>query len=157
MLDVIRIDHSTQTIQPIDLKTGGEGFMKSYWKYKRYLQASMYTDAVVKAEWDGDINGYDVMPMMFIYADTSLKCNPLIYKSTPKDIHVGRAGIDYLEPFSVEDHNAAFGTFGNIKTKGYERLTAEFDWHIKNNIWSYDYDTYQKNGEVEISAFSVKL
>jgi len=163
MLDVIRIDHHNELIQPVDLKTGGEGFMKSFWRYHRYLQASMYTDAVMTAQWDRgmDTRKYEFEPMRFVYADTNLFYNPVVYKMTPKDIHAGRSGIDYIEPMggsvSGEKDTIYFGTLGQTKRKGYERLTAELDWHIKNDKWDYDYDTYQKNGEIEISAFGVKF
>ncbi len=169
MLDVIRIDHKKKLIQPVDLKTGGEGFWKSFWRYHRYLQASMYTDAVLMGEWEGfpEYNLYTVEPMRFVYADTNLFYNPVVYKMSPKDIHAGREGINYIEPFDVaksshvgpqgDVDSVYFGTLGQIKKKGYSRLTAELDWHKKNDIWSYDYDTYQKGGEVDISAFGVKL
>jgi hypothetical protein len=163
MLDVIRIDHRNKLIQPVDLKTGGEGFWKSFWRYHRYLQASMYTDAVVCSAWDKEevAAQYEIEPMRFVYADTNLFYNPVVYKMSPKDIAAGRSGVDYIEPISgavAKDVDTIyFGTLGQTKRKGYQRLTAELDWHIKNDIWTYDYDTYQKGGEVEVSAFGVKL
>jgi len=163
MLDVIRIDHRSKLIQPVDLKTGGEGFMKSYWRYHRYLQGAMYTDAVHTAQWDRgtDLRGYTLEPMRFVYADTNLLHSPVIYKMTEKDVHAGQEGISYIEPISgsvAEDKDTIyFGTLGQTKRKGYIQLTAELDWHTKMDIWSYDYDTYQKNGEVDINAFAVKL
>ncbi len=162
MLDVIRIDHRQKLIQPVDLKTGGEGFMKSYWKYHRYLQGAMYTDAVVTAEWSEDISKYDVEPMRFVYADTNLFYNPVVYKMTPKDVHIGRSGINYIEPIGGKVagqgiDSVIFGTLGQLKRKGYLQLTAELDWHRKNDKWEYDYDTYRKHGEIDINAFAVKL
>ena len=162
MLDVIRIDHRNKLIQPVDLKTGGEGFWKSFWRYHRYLQASMYTDAVVCAEWDSDVSKYEIEPMKFVYTDTNLFYNPVVYKMDPKDIHAGRAGIDYIEPIGGKlggqgADTIVFGTLGQTKRKGYQQLTAELDWHIKNEKWDYDYDTYKKNGEIEVSAFGVKF
>jgi hypothetical protein len=170
MLDVIRIDHHNKKIQPVDLKTGGEGFMKSFWRYNRYLQASMYTDAVMTAQWDRgtDTRDYEIETMRFVYADSNLFYNPVVYKMSEKDIHAGREGIDYLEPFMGADIKytdekvkgidlLAFTPLGQTKRKGYIQLTAELDWHTKNDIWSYDYETYKKNGEIEVSAFGVKL
>ena len=163
MLDVIRIDHHNKLIQPVDLKTGGEGFMKSFWRYHRYLQGAMYTDAVHTAQWDRgtDLRGYTLEPMRFVYADTNLLHSPVIYKMTEKDVHAGQEGISYIEPISgsvAEDKDTIyFGTLGQTKRKGYIQLTAELDWHTKMDIWSYDYDTYQKNGEVDINAFAIKL
>jgi len=167
MLDVIKIDHVAKTIQPVDLKTGAEGFMKSYWRYKRYLQASMYTDAVINSTWDKINIEYSIEPLIFVYADSNLKFKPVIYKSTLKDIYVGRAGVDYIEPLLMsytkkdnptsEADSITWGTLGQTKRKGYQRLVAELDWHIKNDIWDYDYDTYINDGEKDINAFGVKL
>jgi hypothetical protein len=161
MLDVVLIDHKNKLILPVDLKTGGESFYRSFWKYKRYLQASMYTDALIFSEWIGDVNTeliheYEIKPLRFIYCDTNLKKSPIIYKLSNKDIAAGREGIDYMEPTGNVD-DIKFGVFGRIKYKGYRKLVAELDWHIKNNKWDYDYDTYMSGGEVEANIFSVKL
>jgi hypothetical protein len=164
MLDVIRIDHHNKGIQPVDLKTGGEGFMKSFWRYHRYLQGAMYTDAVHTAQWDRgtDLRGYILEPMRFVYADTNLFYSPTIYKMTEKDVHAGQEGISYIEPIGGKlggqgADTIAFGTLGQTKRKGYIQLTAELDWHLNNDMWDYPYEIYKKHGEVDINAFGIKL
>ena len=171
MIDVVHIDHANGYITPIDLKTGGEGFMKSYWRFKRYLQASMYTDSLAFAAWDdpeGRMNHYQVTPLKFVYADTKLFHAPMIYGSTSLDIAAGREGVDYLEPFDAsvkwekQDENKGrnllmIAPLGQIKRKGYQRLIAELDWHQRNDIWDYTYEDYQNMGERQINAFGVKL
>ena len=171
LLDIIRVDHYNKVIQPVDLKTGGEGFMKSYWRYARYLQGAMYTDATMFASWDKPeiAQEYAIQCMKFVYADTNLFYSPVIYNMTPKDVHAGRSGIDYIEPIDVakimDSHigpeggvdTVYFATLGQTKRKGYQRLAAELDWHINNDVWNYNYDTYVKGAEVEINAFGVKL
>jgi hypothetical protein len=169
MIDIVHVDHKKGIITPIDLKTGGEGFMKSYWRYKRYLQASMYTDALVHVGWDNDrMNHYAVAPLKFIYADTNLIYAPMIYTSTPVDIEIGRNGLNYLAPVaglakSFNDGEIAqidtigFGPSDLRKTKGYLQLIAELDWHQRNDMWDYTYEDYLNGGEKQIDAFSVKL
>jgi hypothetical protein len=163
MLDVIRIDHHNKKIQPVDLKTGGEGFIKSFWRYHRYLQAAMYTDAVACSQWDRgtDLREYTLEPMRFVYADTNLFLSPTVFKMSSKDIAVGREGIDYIEPISgsvkQDVDTIYFGTLGQTKRKGYIQLTAELDWHMKNDRWNYPYEIYKNNGEVDFSAFGVKF
>ncbi len=165
MIDVVRIDHSNKTITPIDLKTGAEGFMKSYWRWKRYLQASMYTDSLNFAAWDdplGKMNDYEIKPMKFVFADTTLRNPPIIYSSTELDIHAGREGINYLEPIGGKIagqgvDSVAWGPLGQIKRKGYLQLIAELDWHQRNDKWDYRYEDYQNMGERQINAFGIKL
>jgi hypothetical protein len=145
LLDIVKIDHENLTMKPMDLKTGAESFFKGYYKYKRYLQASMYTDALhYLVQNIGPEKNYDILPMGFIFADQNSFMKPIIFNSTQKDIEVGRNG--YIPE----------GTTG-YKHKGYLRLMAELHWHEKNNLWDYSYDVYQNNGEVDIDAFTVKL
>ena len=159
MLDVIRVDHRNKIIQPVDLKTGGEGFMKSYWRYKRYLQGAMYTQATYKATWDKEEIGeqYEIDNMRFIYADTNLFNPPVIYKMTDDDVHVGTNGKLYR----TFGNNSELNQFGyikdNWKTKGYTQLAAELEWHIANDQWEYSYDVYKKNGEIDINSFVIKF
>jgi len=168
MIDVVHIDHANKMITPIDLKTGGEGFMRSYWRWKRYLQASMYTDCLQFAEWEGyDLADYEVRPLKFIFADTNLKSAPMIYSSTELDILAGRTGVNYLEPLGSVKVNAddpvksvdsiGWGDLGQSKRKGYQQLIAELDWHQRYDIWDYNFEDYQNMGERQINAFGIKL
>jgi len=164
LLDIVYIDHGKGVVLPIDLKTGGESFMKSYWRYHRYLQGAMYTDAVRGVRWqryDEAEREYEVEPMRFVFADTNLINPPAIWCMSQLDVHGGREGIPYLalQPgisMGGKDEMVWVPT-DRIKRKGYLQLIAELDWHIKMDQWSYSYDTYQKNGEVEIDAFEIRI
>jgi hypothetical protein len=172
MIDIIHINHRTGVITPIDLKTGAEGFMKSYWKYKRYLQAAMYTDSLTLHTW-GESNfdnpgSYTIAPLKFIYADTNLFYPPMIYSSTNEDISIGVDGLSYLVPVAGlaksfrddEIHKidtVGFGPSHQIKIKGYRQLIAELDWHIRMDQWNYTYEDFHNGGERQIDAFMVKL
>jgi len=140
VLDIIQIDHEHHIIQPVDLKTGAEPFYKGFFRYKRYLQGSMYTDATIYALKDKTY--YKVLPMKFIFADTTLYKPPIIYNMIERDIEVGRDGL-------VDQTGRVY--------KGYLQLIKELLWHQKNDLWDYSYDVYQNNGEVDIDAFEVKL
>lgn len=164
MLDVVHIDHANRMITPIDLKTGGEGFMKSYWKYKRYLQASLYTDALLFVDWQStlQLHEYEIRPLKFIFVDTNLRNAPMIYSSTELDIVAGREGVNYLEPIGGKVagqglDSIAWGDLSQIKRKGYRRLIAELDWHERNDQWDYTYEDFQNMGERQINAFGIKL
>lgn len=162
MIDIVHIDHANGMITPIDLKTGGEGFMKSYWRWKRYLQASMYTDALSqislmqRTDRDNRIDHYTVNPLKFIFADTNLVAPPMVYSSSDDDIKKGREG----QPYRLLGNNIPPATFGydeRMKVKGYKQLIAELDWHERNNQWDYSYEDFQNMGERQIDAFQVKL
>jgi len=155
VLDVIRIDHNKKVIQPIELKTGAESFMKSYWRYKRYLQGSMYTNALYSSIKREDLDLYKVDNIRFVYADTNMWYSPRIYKMTDDDVRKGQEG----QPYRMLGNNppSHFGYSKNFRVKGYTQLASELDWHKKMDLWEYSYDVYQSNGEVDIDAFVFKF
>jgi len=155
MLDVIRIDHNNKVIQPVDLKTGAESFMKSFWRWRRDLQGAMYTTATYKAIEED--SGYTVDNVRFVFADTNLYYPPRIYKMTDNDVHVGTQG-KLQRTFNNYSETPSFGYLkDNYKVKGYAQLAAELEWHQKMDKWEYSYDLYQTNGEVDIDAFTFKF
>jgi hypothetical protein len=164
LLDVVFIDHRKGLVLPVDLKTGGEGFMKSYWRYHRYLQGAMYTDAVRGRRWqrhDEAEREYEVEPMRFVFADTNLIHPPVVWCMSQLDVLGGKEGIPYLAlrpgiSAGGKDEMVWVPT-DRIKRKGYLQLIAELDWHTKMDQWRYSYDTYQKNGEMEIDAFEIRI
>jgi hypothetical protein len=154
MLDIIRIDHKNKIIQPIDLKTGAESFMKSFWRWRRDLQGSMYQTATIQAVGETD---YTIENLKFIFADTNMYYPPRIYKMTENDIYVGREG-KMQRTFNNFNETPSFGYLkNNWRVKGYAQLAAELEWHQKMDQWEYSYDLYQTNGEVDIDAFSFKF
>lgn len=157
VLDVIRIDHKNKSIQPIELKTGAESFMKSYWRYKRYLQGAMYNKAAWKSVdekyFDDD---YVVENIKFVYADTNLWYPPMIYQMTDDDINIATYGILYNSIIGKSDPVIAYRD-NHWKVKGYTQLAAELEWHQKMDKWDYSYDVYQRDGEVDIDAFTFKF
>jgi hypothetical protein len=158
VLDVIRIDHKNKLIQPIELKTGAESFMKSYWRYKRYLQGAMYHTAVYKSVFEEEdvADQYTTENIRFIFADTNLWYPPRIYNMTDNDIAVGTYGKQYKT--LVMNHPPIIaGINDHWKIKGYAQLAAELEWHQKMDKWDYSYDVYQRNGEVDIDAFTFKF
>jgi hypothetical protein len=167
VLDVIRIDHKNKIIQPVDLKTGAESFMKSYWRYKRYLQGAMYDTAMYHASCTTDKEGnvypsnYIIENIRFVFADTNLWYPPRIYQMTDNDIRVGIHGSNHQVFINAYDKNGKSspeisGTHTS-RVKGYAQLAAELEWHQKMDKWDYSYDVYQKNGEVDIDAFTFKF
>jgi hypothetical protein len=158
VLDVIRIDHNTKTIQPVDLKTGAESFMKSWWRYKRFLQGAMYNKAVWKSVDEKSCleNGYVIENIRFVFADTNLWYPPMIYQMTDRDLDIATRGAEYKTIVGRRGPTVAY-LDDRWKVKGYAQLAAELEWHQKMDQWDYSYDVYQRNGEVDIDAFTFKF
>jgi len=155
MLDIIRIDHNEKKIQPVDLKTGAERFMKSFWKWRRDLQGSMYQQATLRSIELSDMP-YEVENMRFVFADTNMYNPPRIYRMTDNDIAVGRTG-SMNKSIADPGDGAIITHLRTHRIKGYAQLAAELEWHQKMDKWEYSYDLYQSNGEVDIDAFSFKF
>jgi len=156
VLDVVRIDHRNKVVEPMELKTGAEGFMKAYWRYKRYLQGAMYHTATHVAMRPEDLDLYDIENIKFVFADSNLRYPPRIYRMSDDDIAIGTHGKQYRT--LAGRGNPTMGYLDdNWKVKGYAQLAAELEWHQKNDQWDYSYDVYQRDGEVDIDAFTFKF
>lgn len=152
IIDIVRIDHNKKTIEIVDIKTGSEGFRKAFWKYKLYLQGSMYYYGMIEFVRKNDfIKDYLIDETKFLYVDSNLYYPPVIYKMNRSDIFHGKDGY-YPKVYGPGDDKIY-----KLKIKGYERLAAELDWHIRNDKWDYSYDVYNSNGEIEIDAFNPKF
>lgn len=164
LLDIIRIDHKARTIEPIDIKTGAEGFMKAYWKYRLYLQGSLYyygvNNAVIQSENKSQY--YRVLNTKFIYSDSDGVFPPVIYRMTDNDLTIGREGYYPMQILSTCVSTVCDGplvAFPSTKPKykGFVRLAEELLWHKNNDLWDYPYDVYQSQGEIEIDSFIPKF
>lgn len=150
LIDLIKIDHKKKEIEIVDIKTGAESFWKSFWKWKLYLQGSMYYHGFKEFIKGTELESYKVKETIFIYADSNLYYPPIIYVMTEKDVRCARLG--YYPVFTAEDKRVT-----EPKVKGYERLAEELDWHIRNDAWDYSFDVYKRNGRIEIDAFNPKI
>jgi hypothetical protein len=141
-LDLVKIDHKNETITPYDLKTIGsdkEGFIKSFYKWRYYIQASMYYDAVSESltqEASSATYGYKMKPFQFIVVQSQDPANPMVYTVSDAKIREGRDG------FYSED--------GKLIRKGYKQLIEEYNWHINENKFDFSIETYNANGNILI-------
>jgi len=136
--DIIKLNHKTKTITLYDLKTSGfdkERFIGSFYKFRYYLQASMYTTAINAWAFE-NYPDYLVKPFQFIVVQEADPMNPLVYTVSEPIINSGRDGF-------VEDS-------GKIYKKGYEQLIQEYEWHVNNNKFSYSKETYEQKGNIII-------
>lgn len=69
MPDLLKIDHKSRTVQPVDLKTSSMpawNFKENFLKFRYDLQASVYTDVLRRMmDLSEDLNGYSILPYLF--------------------------------------------------------------------------------------------
>lgn len=137
-LDIIKVDHKNFTVTPYDLKTTGfdkEVFINSFYKFKYYLQASMYNSAVSELMFK-EYSSYELKPFQFIVVQSSDPSNPITYTVSEHIIEKG------MEGFYTEE--------GKLLKKGYLQLIEEYTWHVKNNKFDYSKNTYECKGNIMI-------
>lgn len=88
MLDLVCIDHVNKTIHPCDLKTTKSiyTFEESFYKYRYYLQAAMYTELLkeVIATKCPELQDYTIQPYKFIVIDRN-NFKPVVFEWEPTD------------------------------------------------------------------------
>lgn len=138
-LDFIKINHTDKTITPYDLKTSAfpvEDFRNQFYKFRYYIQSSMYTDAL--REWAfTNYNGYTLKPFKFIVVSRTKPGFPLVYTVPESIINSGR------DNFYNDD--------GVVWRRGYLQLTEDFEWHIDNKAFDYNRIVYEFNGDIELT------
>jgi len=137
-LDIIKVDHKEKTITPYDLKTTGfdkEEFINSFYKFRYYIQSSMYSDAI--EEWKFKYySDYLMKPFQFIVVQDIDYSNPLIYTVSDTIINKGREGF--------------YNEEGKLLKKGYLDLIIEYNWHINNKRFNFSKSTYESKGNILI-------
>ena len=138
LLDIIEIDHNKKTIRGCDVKTrdgSAYDFRFDFYKWKYYLQASLYTKAL--EEWlkakneKGEYLGYTVNNnFKFIVVSTSY-FNVAVYKCTETDIEKGLNGFEKRDGSYV---------------KGVNELLDDVMWHLAINKWDCPRDVYSNDG-----------
>lgn len=133
-LDRIIIDHKDKTIIPIDYKTSSKdvhNFIKSYWNYKYYYQASMYVAALKFI-----FPEYKILPFIFIVGST-VNNEVAVYEINSLDTRTA------MNDFKLES--------GNV-VKGWTNLLQEMKEQKELNYFEYTLN-YIKNGFYQIKNF----
>lgn len=144
LFDIIKIDHKEKVIYPVDLKTTGDhvlGFPFNFIKWKYYLQAAFYTDALKYYKLENkDLFTYriDVFRFLIISSNNALK--PLVYETTIKDLHVGKYGGNLK--------------YNNEPVRGYTQLIEDMQWHMDNQLFDYPREVYDKQGILTLDVFN---
>jgi hypothetical protein len=148
LLDILYIDHKEQVICPVDLKTTGsdvEEFSEKFKKFKYYIQAAFYTEAVkqwviqqriIKNEPTLYYN-YVIEPFRFLVLEKVINGVPLLYQCTENAIKCGTYG----------------GNISGRYIKGYLELVQDLIWHEQTGIWNVRRSVYEANYEIPLDPF----
>lgn len=138
MLDILKIDHGTKTIYPVDLKTGElpvSKFPEIMLMYGYYIQAALYRQAIINiVKDDFDLEGYKVAPFEFLYLSKGNVTKPLVYV------------------FSEKMHESALVGFTDrygTKHKGVHSLLKEYYDCKEGKYCNYTEEEHNSKGKIE--------
>ena len=135
MLDLVCVDHANKTVHPCDLKTTKDiyTFEESFYKYRYYLQAAIYTWLIEQAikEDCPELQDYKIMPYKFIVIDRKI-FQPVVFEWTISNDVVdpyGKVRRNWLDLFeevsdaiSHYDRNLPPAWYREISDKGFVTL-----------------------------------
>ena len=125
--DIIYIDHDKKEVELVDIKTFSESFLKSYYKYRYYIQGALYNRSMTEIiNRVLRLEGYKLHPFKFLTIDTSGFESPTMYEMTSIDMKAATTG----------------GLIGSYTVKGYIKLLEEYKWHMENDKWEYPKEVY---------------
>lgn len=137
LLDKLIIDSSVKSLQPVDYKTSwnSEEPVGVYLKFAYFLQAAMYDLALkIWMKEHPELEGYEVLPMAFIFADTSGFNDPVVLHLSKDDVEKGKEGF----------------LLRGWKYNGLFFLMDEIAWCIENGKWTTTREIQKNNGKVEL-------
>lgn len=146
LFDMLIVDHELKTVQVCDLKTTSSSiysFPNSFLEWQYYLQAAMYTDALIYAIKNPeafkinipDLKGYTILPFDFVVISQTALTKPLVYRTPLKFLEAGRYG----------------GVINGEKVRGYRQLIDDYKWHLKNGVYDYQREVYEAKGIISLS------
>lgn len=143
MLDVVKVDHEKKIIYPCDLKTTKSiyTFEDSFYKYRYYLQAAMYTyllKQVIKEKCP-ELQDYTIAPYRFICIDRKV-FRPIIFIWNPEN-YEGTIMAPGVEP-----------------RKSWRELLVELNWNLQHRDVQLPQDWYnevQAEGGITIKDYQL--
>jgi hypothetical protein len=145
LMDGIRVDHRTKTIEPFDLKTTRSvyDFEEHFIQYKYYIQAAFYLialksdDSPVKKYLD---QGYTLLDFIFIAVENKASSShpAIIYVTNTEDILCAQYG----------------GKIKNRYVKGIDELINDYKYHLETDRWDLPVDLIVSKGRKPLSIFN---
>jgi len=136
MIDKTIVDHEQKTIQPIDWKTSwdSEEPQRAYLKFGYYIQAGLYAYALKEWAYSHGLESYTILPMIYIFCDTTGFADPTVLKLKVEDIVAAWKGF-YLRGYYY---------------RGISELIDDIAWHVETGIWSSSYQMHKSKGIVNL-------
>jgi len=139
LLDLVVIDHTNKTIQPIDLKMTEytNSFNVAVVKNRYDIQAALYTD-LLQSYFEDTLcsEGYEIRPFYFLSAHPdTLAVIP--WRMSNLDLEVGRKG----------------GKSGRRVYKGYQNLFLDLMFYVSLDNFDYPVDYHINGKEMLTSAY----
>lgn len=145
MLDILKVDHNTKTIYPVDLKTGEmpvSKFPEIMLMYGYYIQAGLYRESIMSiVESDPDLNDYTVAPFEFLYISKENASKPLVYVVTER-----------MHQASLVGFTDRYGT----KHKGIIPLLKEYYDCKEGMFCQYTEEEYDQDGKIPFDDDLIK-
>ena len=137
MIDKVIVDHVNRIITPLDWKTSwdNEEPQKAYLKFGYYLQAGLYDYALRQWKNEHELDGYTIVPMTYIFCDTSGFADPVVLGLSNEDI---------------------FNAWNGFKLRGYEYrglqdLMEDVAWHVDTGNWATSRAIFNANGRIQLA------
>jgi hypothetical protein len=134
MIDKIIIRHDVKIIEPIDFKTtwDNEDPQRAYLKFGYYLQAALYNYALEQWAKHHNLIDYKVLPMIYIFCDTSGFADPVLLDLSANDIIKGWEGF----------------TLRGYTYCGLKELMRDIAWHNESGNWATSWQIFRNKGRV---------
>lgn len=139
-IDLLRIDHSTKTIYPYDIKTGSElpsNFTNSFYHFKYYLQAASYMYGLhyFVNEID-ELKGYKIDDFKFLYISKKAPEYPVIYSVSESCL------ISFFDGWT---------SIKGEYVKGFKELVQEYIYYKSNDIYNVEKKILDNKGMFNIT------
>lgn len=140
MFDAIQVDHYAKIITPIDLKTTGhpeEEFEKSFFKWKYYIQARLYTEILRQnLEDDPYFKHFRIGPYRFITINRRTKA-PVVWK--------------YEDNIGKEDLIYEGGLY-----RDWRKIVKDLNYYMLHPDSKYSKEVTEHNGVMVIKNFELR-
>ena len=137
MLDKVIVNHEAKTIELLDWKTSwdNEEPQRAYLKFGYYLQAPLYDYALHQWAKEHGLENYTIIPMKYIFCDTSGFADPVVLSLSKEDLDAGWNGFELR----------------GYRYRGLRELMKDIAWHVDSTNWATSKAIYEASGHLQLA------